>query len=200
MFARFKTIFHIKGGGGGRGRCLQGNPIFWIFCHRKEDLSTFSAWNVQWSNEFYRFLSIVEKILRAIIPTGHTFEGQCTATLRSLDTAIGGSSKDVLYFTLCVFSALQSWWNPIIPLKVRLAVALKEEAKWQVFVRDGEHWILLLYRTLILHWVYICNSVIKSRNPIKGFVLLFFGGNWPKDDVQRYWFNFRQWVSGECWV
>ena len=26
----------------------------------------------------------------------------------SLDTAIAGSSKDVLYFTLCVFSALQS--------------------------------------------------------------------------------------------
>ena len=50
----------------------------------------------------------VEQILRAIIPTGHTFEGQCTARLRSLDTAIGGSSKDVLYFTLCVFSALQS--------------------------------------------------------------------------------------------
>ena len=28
--------------------------------------------------------------------------------LRSLDTAIRGSSKDVLYFALCVFSALQS--------------------------------------------------------------------------------------------
>ena len=36
------------------------------------------------------------------------------------------------------------------PVKVRLAVALKEEAKWQVFVRDSEHWILLLYRSLIL--------------------------------------------------
>ena len=37
-------------------------------------------------------------------------EGQCTARLRSLGTAIRGSSKDVpvLYFTLCVFSALQS--------------------------------------------------------------------------------------------
>ena len=42
------------------------------------------------------------------LPTGHTFEGQYTARLKSLDTAIGGSSKDVLYFTLCVFSALQS--------------------------------------------------------------------------------------------
>ena len=50
----------------------------------------------------------VEQILRAIIPTGHTFEGQCTARLRSLDTAIGGSSKDVLYFTMCVFSVLRS--------------------------------------------------------------------------------------------
>ena len=48
--------------------------------------------------------SIVEKILRAIVPTGHTFEGQYTARLKSLDTAIEGSSKDVLYFTLCVFS------------------------------------------------------------------------------------------------
>ena len=37
-----------------------------------------------------------------------TLEGQCTARLRSLNIAIGGSSKDVLYFTLCVFSALQS--------------------------------------------------------------------------------------------
>ena len=33
-------------------------------------------------------------------PTDHTFEGQYTARLKSLDTAIGGSSKDVLYFTL----------------------------------------------------------------------------------------------------
>ena len=57
------------------------------------------------------FLSIVEQILRAIIPAGHIFEGQCTARLRSLDTAIGGSSKDVLYFTLCVFSALQRKQN-----------------------------------------------------------------------------------------
>ena len=65
------------------------------------------------------FLSIVEQILRAIIPTGQTFEGQCTARLRNLDTAIGGPSKDVLLnFTLCVLSAIQSWWNPIsIPLK-----------------------------------------------------------------------------------
>ena len=41
------------------------------------------------------------------------FEGQCTARLRSLDTAMGGLSKDISYFTSGVFSALQSWWNPI---------------------------------------------------------------------------------------
>ena len=49
------------------------------------------------------------KFLRAIIPTGHTFEGQqCTARLRSLDRATGGSSKDASYKTMCVFSVLQS--------------------------------------------------------------------------------------------
>ena len=87
--------------------------------------------NVQWCNEFKGFLSIVEQILRAVIPTGHTCEGQWTARLRSLDTAIGGSSKDVLYFTLCVFSFSSSELvEPhIVPLNVRLAVALKEEAK-----------------------------------------------------------------------
>ena len=69
-----------------------------------------------------RFLSIVKQTLRAIIPTGHTFEDQCTARLRSLDTAIGGLSKDVIYSSELVKP-------PIIPLKVRLAVALKGEAK-----------------------------------------------------------------------
>ena len=46
---------------------------------------------------------------------------------RSLDTAIGGSSKDVLYLTLCVLSDLVE--PHVIPLKVRLAVALKKETK-----------------------------------------------------------------------
>ena len=45
------------------------------------------------------------------MPTGHTFEGQFKAILRSLDTAIGDSSKDVIYFKLCVFSALQRKWS-----------------------------------------------------------------------------------------
>ena len=66
----------------------------------------------------------------------------------------------------------------IIPLKVRFAVALKEEAKWQVFVRDCEHWILLLNRIiLILYWAYTCNSVIKSRKAIKVSFNYFWGGN-----------------------
>ena len=55
-------------------------------------------------------------MLRTIIPTGHTFEGQCTARLRKLDTAIGGSSKDV---TLRIFSSSE----------LVVAVALREEAK-----------------------------------------------------------------------
>ena len=33
---------------------------------------------------------MLEQILRAIIPTGHTFEGQCTARFWSSDTEIGG--------------------------------------------------------------------------------------------------------------
>ena len=41
------------------------------------------------------FLSSSKFYGQSIIPTGHTFEGQCTARLRSLDTAIRGSSKDV---------------------------------------------------------------------------------------------------------
>ena len=53
---------------------------------------------------------------------------ECTARLRSLDTAIGGSSKDVLYFVR-IFSSSELVEPHIIPLKVRLAVALKEETK-----------------------------------------------------------------------
>ena len=75
----------------------------------------------------------------------------------------------MLYF-VGIFSSSKLVKPRIIPLKVRLAVALKGEAKWQVFVRDCEHWILLLYSILILYWAYTCNSVIKSRKRIKGFV------------------------------
>ena len=102
----------------------------------------------------------------------------------------------VILYIVCIFSSSELVKPRIIPLKVRLAVALKGEAKWQVFVRDCEHWILLLYRILILYWAYTCNSVIKSRKWIEGFVLLFFGskpsGDFRviilmiiKDDVQK---------------
>ena len=74
---------------------------------------------------------MVEQILQAIIPTRHTFEGQCTARLRNLDTAIGGSSKDgcIILYIVRVFSSSKQVVPHINPLKVRLAVALKEEAK-----------------------------------------------------------------------
>ena len=59
--------------------------------------------------------------------TGHTFEGQCTARLRNLDTAEGG---------LPYKSSSSELVEPHIkPFKVR-----DEEAKCQqVFVRDCEH-------------------------------------------------------------
>ena len=69
----------------------------------------------------------------------------------------------ILYIVL-IFSSSELVEPHIIPIKVRLAVALKEEVKWKVFVRDCEHWIVSLYRILI--------------------------GK----------FNFRQWVTGGCWV
>ena len=70
-------------------------------------------------------------MLRAIIPTGHTFEGQCSARLRSLDTAIGGSSKDIIIILhiVHIVSSSELVKPRIIPLEVRLAVALKGEAK-----------------------------------------------------------------------
>ena len=75
-----------------------------------------------------RFLSIVRQTLRAIIPTGHTFEGHCTARLTSLDTAIGGSSKDgIILYIVRIFRSLEPVKRRIIPLKVLLA--LKGEAK-----------------------------------------------------------------------
>ena len=66
------------------------------------------------------------QILRAIIPTDHTFEGQFTARLRSLDRAIGGC---IILYIVRIFSSSELVEPHIIPLKVRLAVALKEEAK-----------------------------------------------------------------------
>ena len=48
------------------------------------------------------------KFYGQIIPTGHTFDDQCIGRLGRLHIAIAGSSKNVLYFTLRVFAALQS--------------------------------------------------------------------------------------------
>ena len=64
------------------------------------------------------------------IPTGHTFEGQCTARLRSLDTAILSRfiKGCIILYIVRIFSSLELVEPHIIPLKVRLAVALKEEA------------------------------------------------------------------------
>ena len=45
----------------------------------------------------------------------------------------------VILYIVRIFSSSELVEPHIIPLKVRLAVALKEEAKWQVFVRDCEH-------------------------------------------------------------
>ena len=65
-----------------------------------------------------------------IIQTGHTFEGQCTERLRSLDTATGGSSKGcIILYIVRIFSSSEIVEPHIIPLKVRLGVALKEESK-----------------------------------------------------------------------
>ena len=58
----------------------------------------------------------------------------------------------IILYIVRIFSSLEQVEPHIIPLKVRLAVALKDlETKWQVFERDCEHWILLLYRILILY-------------------------------------------------
>ena len=80
------------------------------------------------SSGIMNFKNIVEQILRAIILTGHTFKGQCTARLRSLHTAIGGSSKDVLYVTLCVFQLFRAGGTQYNSSQTRLAGALKETA------------------------------------------------------------------------
>ena len=76
----------------------------------------------------------------------------------------------IILYIVRIFSSSDLVEPHIIPLKVRLAVALKEEAKWKVFVNDCEHWIVSLYRILILYWAYTCNSLIKSQKPIKCFV------------------------------
>ena len=76
----------------------------------------------------------------------------------------------IILYIVRIFSSSELVEPHVIPLKVRLAVALKEEAKWKVFVRNCEHWIVSRNRILILYWAYTCNSLIKSQKPIKGFV------------------------------
>ena len=60
-------------------------------------------------------------------------------------------------------------------------------AKWHRYLWETvtccEHWILSLYRILILYLAYTCNSVIKSRKRIKGFVSIFLGGK-PSGDFR----------------
>ena len=63
----------------------------------------------------------------------------------------------IILYLVRIFSSSELVESHITPLKVRLALALKEEAEWQVIVRDCEHWILLLYGILILYWAYTCS-------------------------------------------
>ena len=97
------------GGGGGGGGVPQENEMSSGVMNFKDSFLS--------SSKFYG------QSYRSVF---QTFEGECTARLRSLDPAIGGSSKDVLYFALCSSELVEPH---IIPLKVRIAVALKEEAK-----------------------------------------------------------------------
>ena len=45
----------------------------------------------------------------------------------------------IILYIMRIFSSSELVEPHINPFKVRLAVALKEEAKWQVFVRDCGH-------------------------------------------------------------
>ena len=53
-------------------------------------------------------------------------KSRCTATLRNLGTAIGGSSKDILGFKRAYFLALQSQWIPIclLPARTKLYIII----------------------------------------------------------------------------
>ena len=69
------------------------------------------------------------------------------------------NTGSIVLYIVSIFSSSELVEPHVNPVKVHLAVALKEEAKWQVFVRDCEHWILSLYRILILYRAYTCNSL-----------------------------------------
>ena len=63
------------------------------------------------------------------MPTGHIFEGQCTTRLRNLDSNRRFIKGCIILYIVRIFSSSELVKPRIIPLKVRLAVALKEEAK-----------------------------------------------------------------------
>ena len=64
-----------------------------------------------------------------MMPTGHIFEGQCTTRLRNLDSNRRFIKGCIILYIVRIFSSSELVKPRIIPLKVRLAVALKEEAK-----------------------------------------------------------------------
>ena len=64
-----------------------------------------------------------------MMPTGHIFEGQCTTRLRNLDSNRRFIKGCIILYIVRIFSSSKLVEPHIIPLKVCLAVALKEEAK-----------------------------------------------------------------------
>ena len=67
-----------------------------------ENRSLVLFWNETSSGSYRR------AILPAVIPTGLTFEDQYKARLRNLDTAIGGSSKDILQLFCAYFQLFRA--------------------------------------------------------------------------------------------
>ena len=87
----------------------------------------------------------------------------------------------IILYIVRIFSSSELVEPHINPFKVRLAATLKEGAKWEVFVRDCDQWLLLLYRILILYRAYtiLCNWIPKTNERfhlIMLFYFIFFGG------------------------
>ena len=70
---------------------------------------------------FKGFFFTVQQIFRAFISTGHTFKSRCTATLRNWDTAIGGSSKQIISFKCAYFSSSAPTDPQMNPFKLPFA-------------------------------------------------------------------------------
>ena len=189
----FENTFLVITRGEGGGRCLQGNlwyspPASMTSRLATVTFKTASKVSIEETDEnfdfimeiLFRFLGFgdfkVSIVYRWANFTGnHTdwshFWGPVHTEIEKFRHSNRRFIKGcTILYIVRIFSSSELVKPHIIPLKVRLAVALKDEAKWQVIVRDCEHWILLLYRILILYWAYTCNSVIKSRKPIKRFV------------------------------